>query len=291
MHWTGRVSSVAFRLGDFTVAWYGIIITCAMVLALLISIRRVKRINVASEDMLILFIFAIPLAIIFARIGSVVANYEDYFVSPYNWDAFVNTINIRQGGLTIMWGVPGGALGGIIWAKVYKKDFIKVADIVLPTVLLAQALGRWGNFLNQELYGQPITEAAKQWFPNGVFIAAENGWFQATFFYEFAANIAGFILLSYLVRRLDVKLFGTLAYASWYCLVRGCLEFIRNETSTIDSKTSVNTVLIFCFVAAAVCLALMTLLIIRKQKRGERLWYKKGIPPLPVTDKKAKNAA
>ena len=146
MHWTGKVSPVAFSIGKVTVAWYGIFITVAMVTALLVSIRRVKRINVSSDDMLVLFLIAIPMAVIFARLGYVVSNYKDYFVKPYDWNAFVNTIAIWKGGLTIMWGVPGGCLGALIWSKIYKKNIIKVTDIVFPTVLLAQAMGSGETF-------------------------------------------------------------------------------------------------------------------------------------------------
>ena len=288
MHWTGKVTSEAFSLGSLHVAWYGIIITCAMILALFISIRRVKRINVTGDDMLMCFLICIPLAVIAARLGYVISNYKAYFTSPYDWDAFVNTIAIWKGGLTIMWGVPGGVVGGLIWAKIYKKDLIKVADIVLPTVLIAQAIGRWGNFFNQELYGQPVTDPAMQWFPYAVYIADEGGFFQATFFYESVLNTIGFITLSLLVRRLDVKGFGTLGYFGWYCLVRGFMEIIRNEQSTIDAQTKVNTVMIFCFVVAAFCIGLIVFLIVRKAKRGGKLFYKNGIPPLPPEEKKQK---
>ncbi len=288
MHWTGKVTPTAFSIGKLNVAWYGLIITFAMVLALVIAIRRVKRINVSSDDMLMLFLIAIPIAIIAARLGYVLSNYEEYFVKPYDWKAFVNTIAIWNGGLTVMWGVPGGAVGALLWAKIYKKDAIKVADIVLPIVLLAQAIGRWGNFFNQELYGQLITDPKLQWFPMAVYIARKGAFYQATFFYESFLNVLGFILLSFLVRRLDVKGFGSLAYFGWYCLVRGSLEFIRNESSVIDGKTSVNLVIVFCYVVVAICIGLIVFLILRKKKRGGTIWYKKGIPPLPPEKKEEK---
>ena len=286
MHWTGKVEPIAFSIGSLSVAWYGIIITCAMVLALVISIKRVKRINVSSDDMLMLFLIAIPLGVICARLGYVISNYKVYFTSPYDWDAFVDTIAIWKGGLTIMWGVPGGVLGVFIWSKIYKKDLFKTADIVLPSVLLAQALGRWGNFFNQELYGQMITNPSQQWFPLAVYIADEGAFFQATFFYESMLNIIGFFVLSFLVRRIDVKGFGTLSYFSWYLLVRGSLEFLRSESSVIDNATNVNLVMIFCYVVAGICLGLIAFLIIRKQKRGGTIFFKNGIPPLPPEEKK-----
>ena len=72
--------------------------------------------------MLMLFLIAIPIAVVCARLGYVLSNYSRYFVSPYDWEAFVDTIAIWEGGLTIMWGVPGGVVGALIWAKIYKKE-------------------------------------------------------------------------------------------------------------------------------------------------------------------------
>ena len=185
MHWTAKVSSTAFTIGGRSIAWYGIFITFAMVLALVVGIRRIRRLKVTADESLSLFLIAIPCAIVAARLGYVVAFYKQYFVSPYDWQAFVHTIAIWEGGLTILWGVPGGVLGGLIWCKIYHKNFIQCADLVMPIVLLAQAMGRWGNFMNQELYGHVVTNPAHQWFPLAVQLASDGLWHQATFFYEF----------------------------------------------------------------------------------------------------------
>ncbi len=287
MHWTGKVTPVAFSIGKVSVAWYGILITIGMLISLAICVRRFKRINVKSDDVLTLFLICIPMAVIFARLGYVVSNYKYYFTSPYDWDAFVNTIAIWKGGLTVMWGVPGGVLGGYIWCKMYKVDFVKAADLVLPTVLIAQVIGRWGNFFNQELYGQPVTDPTHQWFPLAIFIADEGGWYQATFFYEGVLNFIGFVVLAYLYYHVDIKGMGTLSYPAWYCLVRGSLEFIRaDEPNVVDKALGFNSVILFCYLAAAICIGLIVFLGIRAQKKGQKIFYKKGIPPLPAVPKK-----
>lgn len=284
MHWTGKVTSIAFSIGNVSVAWYGIVIVIGMLSALWISSVRSKRDGLKSDDLLTAFLICIPMAIIFARLGYVLSNYTEYFVKPYDWDAFVNTIAVWNGGLTVMWGVPGGILGGFIWAKcIMKMDFrrfVRVLDTVAVTILLAQAIGRWGNFFNQELYGQPVTNESLQWFPYAVYIAAEGGFYQATFFYELFLNLIGFIVLSILWKRLNVTGFTSLGYFFWYLMVRGGLETIRSESSVVDSNTTVNTVQLFCFLGAAVCLGLMIFLIIRKVKKHQRIWYKDGWPPL-----------
>ena len=286
MHWTGEVTPVAFSIGKVSVAWYGILITIGMLISLSICIRRFKRINVKSDDVLTLFLICIPMAVIFARLGYVVSNYRYYFVSPYDWDAFVNTIAIWNGGLTVMWGVPGGVLGGYIWCKVHKVDFVRAADLVLPTVLIAQVIGRWGNFFNQELYGQLVTDPTHQWFPLAIYIAREGAWFQATFFYEGVLNFIGFLLLIYLYYHVDIKGLGTLSYPAWYCLVRGSLEFIRaDEPNVVDKALGFNSVILFCYVAAAICIGLIVFFGLRAKKKGQKIFYKNGIPPMPIENK------
>lgn len=285
MHWTGTVTSVAFQIGSLKVAWYGIIITCAMLLAIFLCIKRFKVLNISADNVLGLFLAAIPVGVIGARIGYVISNYSVYFVSPYNWDAFVHTIAIWEGGLTIMWGVPFGIAGALIWSLCKHKNIFRILDLGLCVVLLAQSIGRWGNFFNQELYGQMVTDPAMQWFPYAVYIAREGAFFQATFFYESILNLIGFGVLFFLTKHLDVVGFGTAGYVFWYTMVRGTLEIIRNETSVIDSQSSVNLVMVFCYVVAGLALITMITLIILKKKRGGQMWYKKGIPPLPLTEK------
>lgn len=278
MHWTGTLNPTAFEFGSLRVQWYGIFITLGMLMSLGISIRRMRKLGVKTEEMMVLFLIAIPMAIVFARIGSVVANYKEYFVTPYDWNAFVKTIAIWNGGLTILWGVPGGALGGLIWAKIYKKDFIACADIILPTALWAQGLGRWGNFMNQELYGQLVTNPSLQFFPYAVFIADEMAWFQATFFYELVADWMGFFLLTYLCRRVHLRGFGVLSYTAVYTFIRGVLETVRSETSSVDQKLGFNAVQVLCLVVAGLCLVAIVLLWVRARKKGKKVFYREGAP-------------
>lgn len=278
MHWTGKVSGIAFTVGNRSVAWYGIFITCAMVLALVVCIRRMKNRRLATPDeMLTLFLIAIPCAIVAARLGYVVANYKEYFVSPYNWQAFVNTIAIWEGGLTILWGVPGGVLGGVLWCKIYHKNFVACADTILPVALLAQGLGRWGNFMNQELYGHVVTNTAHQWFPLATFIAADMQWHQATFFYEFVLDLVGFVLLLVLAKRIRVRFFGTLGYFGYYTLVRAILEYFRVETNNFDGK--VNSAQLFCYIAFALCTGTIIFLVCwQKFVKHQRVFYAHGYP-------------
>lgn len=277
MHWTGKVEPIAFTIFNKDVAWYGIILTCAMLIGLFVGLKLAKRNNIKSDDALELFLIAIPLAIIAARLGFVFAHFKHFFlVDNFKWQNFVDIIAVWDGGLTIMTGAPAGILGGFIWCKWRKVDFFKLADSVVFVMLLSQGLGRWGNFMNQELYGLAVENTKLQWFPYAVYIANEGGWFQAAFFYEMVLDILGFFILWYVSRHLYMRGSGVVLYGMTYCVIRFIMEFCRDSTDILGIP---NTNRIFCAVAASVCLCIFIAMIIYHKKRKERIWYAHGIPP------------
>lgn len=283
MHWTGRVESVAFTIFGRDVAWYGIIITCAMLVGLFVAIKLAKRVKVKSDDLLELFLIAIPLAIVGARLGFVFAHFKEFFlVKPFTWQSFVNIIAVWDGGLTILTGAPCGILGGYIWCKWRKVDFLDLADSVVCVIILSQGLGRWGNFCNQELYGLPVTNPSLQFFPYAVYIANKGGFYQATFFYEFIADILGFVLLLFLRKHLKLKGSGILSYLCVYCIIRSIMECFRDSTDILGIP---NTSQLVCAIGAVLCFAAIVTLAIIKTKKGEKVWYGKGgIPDSLFTD-------
>ena len=278
MHWTGEVPSIAFTVFGKSVAWYGIIITCAMVIGLLVGIRLAKRTGIKSDDALELFLIAIPLAVIGARLGFVFAHFKHFFlVENFGWQNFVDIIAVWDGGLTILTGAPMGILGGFIWCKWRKVNFLKLADSVVFVILLSQGLGRWGNFMNQELYGvQVVTDPNMQWFPLSVFIQADMSWHPAAFFYEMILDILFFFVLFYISRHLYLTGSGVLQYLCAYCLIRFVMEFFRTSTDMFGIP---HTAQIACAVGAILCLGAIVFMAVRKIKRKEKIWYKDGIPP------------
>ncbi len=276
IHWTGKVQSVAFTIFGRDVAWYGIIITTAMLVGLFGSHLRTKKIGLTLDDLLEIFMIAIPLAVICARLGYVFARPSEYLlIENFGWSDFVNIFAIWDGGLTIMTGVPGGILGGYIWCKVKKVDFIAGLDMIAPVILLSQAIGRWGNFCNQEIYGAIITNPNLQWFPMAVYIAREGSFHQALCIYEMALNLLFFILVIVISRRVRLKGFGILSYLASYALVRGSMEFLRDDGNIYDV---VNYTQICCFVAVALCILGIVLLALRARKNGEQVWFKNKVP-------------
>ncbi len=276
MHWTGKVESVAFEIFGKPVAWYGIIITTAMLVGLFAAAWRLKKFNIKLDDLLEVFLIAIPLAVIFGRLGYVIPRFSEYFLVPdFGWADFVRIIAVWDGGITIMTGVPGGVLGGFIWCRWRKVDFLKALDVMICVVLLSQAIGRWGNFMNQELYGAAITDPSQQWFPLAVYIAREGGWFQALFFYEMVLNFLGFLIIMFFTDRVHMKGFGTAAYVAAYGIIRFIMEFFRDDGHIYDV---VNYNQIICGLVGFGCLVFIAVRLVMLKKQGKRIWYPKGVP-------------
>ncbi len=151
--------------------------------------------------------------------------------------------NIRGGGMAIYGGVIFGALGMLIvcrWKKYKFRDVLSILDCAAPALLIGQAIGRWGNFFNQEAYGARVTDTAWQFFPYAVF--ADGAYRQATFFYEFAANLLGCALLFVLIYRGKYK-FGGLAtalYFVWYGFWRAIIEGMRTDSLWVSQAEGVR---------------------------------------------------
>ena len=292
IHWTGLVDPVAFTIFGRDIAWYGIIITLAMLSGLVAATIRAKKIGMTFDDLVEVFICAIPLAIIGARIGYVMVRPE-YFPQGFDWNDFVRVIAVWDGGLTIMTGVPFGVLGAWLWSRWRKVDFVDIADVVIPVVLLSQGLGRWGNFMNQEIYGAPITNPNLQWFPMAVYIARMGGWYQATFFYEMVLDILFFVVIVILLRHLKVKGAGICLYTFSYTLIRFVLEFFRDDGKLYEV---INFNQIICGVLAIISAGLLAFLIVYNIKKGNKVWYGKGgipkelLPHIQISSKSKKES-
>jgi len=282
MHWTGRITGnenkIAFELFGNEVAWYGIIVTSAMLLGLILACVRSKRYGLTTDDCLEVFLLLVPFSLLFGRLGHVFA-VQPELLNVKSFSDFVQIFAVWKGGITIVTGLLGGVVSALVWAKWRKKDFLLIADCALPTVLCAQALGRWGNFINQEIFGQAITNANAQWFPLAVYIndpraGVAEGFYQATFFYEAVLNLALMFAILFVLRRLRLKGAGTLLYFTAYPLVRFIMEFFRNE----NIYNKVNYTQISMGLVALACAGLFTFLVVRAVKKGEKIWFKKGIP-------------
>ena len=207
---------------------------------------------------------ALPCAIVGARL------YYCFFYE-YNY-SFWELFNIKQGGLAIYGGVIGGVIGIIIFALVKKnwKLMFVLMDICVPCLILGQALGRWGNFFNQEAYGNMITNPNLQWFPFGVWIEHENAWFQATFFYESLWNLIGLLILLCTYYKTKKTGTTTAVYLIWYGLGRTWIEGLRSDSLYIGSS-NIRVSQLLSIILVLVGIGILTYNVIRtiKEKKGK----------------------
>lgn len=223
--WELKKFLVEDLFGVFSVAWYGVIICFAMMIACMLILRNaVKKEGFVLDSFLDYFIFAIPLGVVGARAMYVLARLEAY-------ESFADMIAVWNGGLAIYGGVIAGAITILVVAKIKKHNPLKVFDAAVPGLLLAQSIGRWGNFVNGEAYGEPM-EKALFWgmkIGNGPIV-------HPTFLYESVLTFAGFLLAMFLVYRLK-KIDGQVFcfYLVWYGIGRVLIESLRTDSLMIGS--------------------------------------------------------
>ena len=249
--------------GGFEIYKYALMITFGIMLSFVLYLILSKSRGIDIDFSLELFIWVVPLAVIFCRIFYVVPRLgEDYTLKT--WEGFLECLDIRGGGLTIIGGIFGGALGILFCALRNKKySLMYVADCVVIALFVGQIIGRWGNYFNQELYGIEVTKPALQRFPFAVFIDARQTWHYASFFYEGVLNAMGLIiaLLLFFLPKKKLKA-GTfsLFYLMWYGFVRGTLEFLKGSDTQTIGNSGVKTVQLICYIMCIVAIVLQILL-------------------------------
>ena len=249
-----EVDSVAFSIGEVDIAWYALIITLGIISTGLYTIWRANQVNISTEDIIDFLLFVVPSGIIGARLYYVLTTLEEY-------DSFKEVINIRNGGLGIYGGIIVGALAVFLVARYKKIPFLTIADCCTPGIILAQSIGRWGNFMNGEAYGYQTDAFIRMGLQNINtrldFATTEMVFVHPTFLYESLWNLVGFVLINlfYKHRRYDGQVF--IMVFGWYGLGRMWIEGLRTDSLMIFNDTvRVSQLLaIVIFVAAAITLS------------------------------------
>lgn len=200
------MNPVAFEIFGLSIRWYGILIGLGMLLGTVIAMREAKRQGLQEEKLLDILIIALPVAIVCARLYYVLFNLNYY-------DSVWDMLNIRSGGLAIHGGVIGAVGSFAIYARVKKLDFWKWLDITAPSIILGQAIGRWGNFVNQEAHGGPTD------LPWGIMVDGVK--VHPTFLYE---SLGNFIIFFILFRMRKTKKFDGQQIA-WYMILYSIIRF------------------------------------------------------------------
>lgn len=246
------VNPVAF----FSVHWYGIIITLGMVLAFLYAVWRAKQIGIKSDDMLDLALFLIPCSVIGARLYYVLTTLGEY-------DSFLDVIAIWNGGIAIYGGVIAGAITVLAVSKYKKLNTLDVMDCIAPGLILAQSIGRWGNFFNGEAFGAVVSESSPLYFLRmGVispmsmekFGDAAMHFVHPTFFYESVWNFAGFLLMHFFYKKKSFSGEVILWYATWYGFGRMWIEGLRMDSLMVGPFRISQVVAFLCFIGGAACI-------------------------------------
>ncbi len=202
--------------------WYSVLVVAGMALAIWLAGREEKRLGLPQDTAIDLALLLVPCGIMGARLYYVLMRWEQFAHQP------ISVLYVWRGGLAIYGGVIGGALAALIYARRKKVSFASLADMIASGLLLAQAIGRWGNYFNMEAYGLKITDVRLQFFPAAVWIPAENAWHAATFFYESVWNFLGFAALW----RLRTSQTERGSVFAWYLLIYGAGRFVIEQLRT-----------------------------------------------------------
>ena len=211
------MDKVAFTIFGIDIMWYGILMATGIMVASFIALKEAKRVGINEDYILDLAIFAIPIGLLGARLYYVLFNLDYYLSNPSQ------ILNFRGGGMAIHGALIAGVLTGYIFCKVKKINFLQMADIVLLGAPLAQAIGRWGNFINQEAHGGPTD------LPWGIMVNGEK--VHPTFLYESIWNLIVFLILFFIIRK-NKKYNGQVlfTYFGLYSLGRFFIEGLRTDS-------------------------------------------------------------
>lgn len=222
---------VFIQIGSLPIYWYGVIIAAGAFLGLYLATKESDRLGLKKDLMVDLIVFAIPIAILFARMYYVVFEWESYAGGPW-WKIFA----VWEGGLAIHGALIGSILTAIIYARVRKVSFWQLADIAAPGLILGQAIGRWGNFMNQEAHGGPLSEATynsfHQYLPDFIMnqMCINGTMYHPTFLYESLWNILVLALLLIIRRYNPIRGEVFLSYLMTYSIGRYFIEGLRTDS-------------------------------------------------------------
>lgn len=213
------MDKVAFSIFGIDVMWYGVLMATGMILGTLIALKEAKRVGIKEDDILDLAIFAIPAGLLGARLYYVIFNWEYYSQNPSQ------ILNFRGGGMAIHGALIAGILTGYIFTKIKKIDFWKMADTVILGMPLAQAIGRWGNFINGEAHGGPTD------LPWGIIVDGVK--VHPTFLYESIWDLGIFVFLWMFRKKKKYEGQVIVYYVILYSLGRFFIEGLRTDSLMI----------------------------------------------------------
>ena len=248
------MNPVAFELFGYPIRWYGIIIAGGVLVAFFISYILAKKKELDFDIITDGFLWSFPFAIIGARLYYVAFEYKNYH-------SFIDVINIRNGGMAIHGGLIGGLLTAYIFTKVKKINFFEYIDVIMPGIILAQAIGRWGNYINIEAYGTETNLPLKmEIIENGI-----TKYVHPTFLYESVGNFILFLILLKISKKRNFSGQITLLYFIGYAFIRFFIEGLRTDSLMMGNIRASQLLSLIIFIACT----LIYIIFAKKQKNKQ----------------------
>ena len=262
----GAMDPIAISIGPIDVRWYGVIIAFGIVLAFIVAQREMVKRGFHPDFLTDLLIWAVPLAILGARLYYVSSKWEYYGQNPGQ------ILQVWEGGLAI----HGALIASFITAYVFTKkrgvSFLKLTDIAAPSLLIGQTVGRWGNFMNQEAHGGPVSRTFLEnlqlpdWIINQMYI--DGTYYHPTFLYESIWNFIGLIIML-LLRRVNLLRGEMLMfYIIWYSSARYFIEGMRTDSLYVGDIRIAQLVSVVSIIGALI------IIFYRRMKSKETARYK-----------------
>lgn len=261
------LNPIAGTFFGIPIHWYGVIIATGVVIALLMAVHEGRRLGIDEDTFYDFLLWMLPIAFICARAYYVVFQWPYYAAHPSE------IIAIWDGGIAIYGGLIGGFLTLYFFCRHRHLSVLTMLDVIVPGVILAQAMGRWGNFFNQEAFGRITTRSAlvAQHLPAFIINQMNVGghYRVPTFLYESTWDFVGFLLLVLLRHRHHVFKHGEifLTYLAWYAFGRFFIEGMRTDSLMLGNIRVSQMLSVILFVVA------ITTMIYRRVHDHNLPWY------------------
>ncbi len=263
------MNPVMFNIGKISIRWYSFLILVGVLIGVFLLIREAKKFGIPKETIIDLSFYTIVFGILGARIYYVIFNYQEYSTS------FLDIFKVWQGGLAIHGGIIAGLITLILYCKKHNLPILRMTDMIVVSLILAQAIGRWGNFFNSEAHGRAVSLffLKNHHIPNFIIEGMNIGgiYYHPTFLYESLWCLGGFVILLVL-RKLKKLKVGNLTcfYIIWYSVGRFFIETLRTDSLMFGGFKMAQIVSV-----VAIIIAIGILIYNSKKGKYEDLYHSK----------------
>jgi len=257
------LNRVFIQLGPIAIYWYAIFITLGIIIGGYLAAREGKKMGIDSEFFIDLLTFGFPIAFLGARLYYIIFNWDFYAQNPERIFRF------REGGIAIHGSLIAAFIFGWFFCK--RRNIMPwlLADLAGVSYLIAQAIGRWGNFMNQEAHGYIVPgnslDAQREylqslWIPNFIIdnMFIDGAYYHPTFLYESLWNLVGFLIAVFILRRLSKVLVGEIGafYAVWYSIGRYFIEGMRTDSLMVTENMMIAQLLSILIILIVITLVI-----------------------------------